>query len=128
MSLTPSTMLPLGAIATDFTLMDSKTGKMLGLTAVQSKIATVIMFICNHCPYVIHVQHELVKLAKDYQAQGITFVAISANDVVSYPEDSPENMWAPNQLVKSTQVAVKAQKGREGIKIKISLKSQVPSL
>ena len=92
MSLTPSTMLPLGTIAPDFTLMDSKTKTMVSLSEVKSNIATVIMFICNHCPYVIHVQQELVKLANDYQPQDISFIAISSNDVATHPDDSPENM------------------------------------
>ena len=93
MALTHSSMLALGTKATDFKLMDTITGKSYRLLkeAKDSK-ATVIMFICNHCPYVKHVIHELVQLAKDYQAKSISFVAISANDAVNYPEDAPEKM------------------------------------
>ncbi|MGH7494010.1 MAG: thioredoxin family protein [bacterium] len=94
MAQTPSSMLPLGTTAPDFKLTDTVSGKMLSLADLKSNIATVIMFICNHCPYVKHVQHELVGLAKEYQARGISFVAISSNDVVAYPEDSPQRMTA----------------------------------
>lgn len=89
---TPSTMLALGTKAFPFTLRDTVTGKMMSLSDLKSDIATVIMFICNHCPYVKHVQSELVRLAKDYQPKGISFIAISSNDIEQYPEDSPEKM------------------------------------
>ncbi len=92
MAQTPSNMLPLGTVASDFNLHDTVSGKMLSLTDLKSNITTVIMFICNHCPYVKHVQHELVRLARDYQARGVSFIAISSNDIVAYPEDSPERM------------------------------------
>lgn len=88
----PSTMLALGTKAFPFTLPDTVTGKMMSLSDLKSDIATVIMFICNHCPYVKHVQSELVRLAKDYQPKGISFIAISSNDIEQYPEDSPEKM------------------------------------
>ncbi|MCS6805111.1 MAG: thioredoxin family protein [Acidobacteriota bacterium] len=92
MAATPSNMIPLGTIAPDFTLPDTVTGRMMSLQELKSDIATVIMFICNHCPYVQHVQHELVRLAKDYQPKGISFIAISSNDVVGYPDDAPDKM------------------------------------
>lgn len=92
MALTPSSMLALGTKAPDFKLMDTLTGKLYRLKDTQASKATVIMFISNHCPYVKHVIHELAHLAKDYQAKGIAFVAISANDAVSYPEDAPQKM------------------------------------
>jgi peroxiredoxin len=92
MALTPSTMLALGTKAPDFELLDSKSGKIYSLKELKSTKATVIMFICNHCPYVKHIQMELIRLAKDYQAKGITFIAISANDAESYPEDAPKEM------------------------------------
>lgn len=92
MAATPSNMIPLGTIAPDFTLPDTVTGRMMSLQELKSEIATVIMFICNHCPYVQHVQHELVRLAKDYQPKGISFIAISSNDVVGYPDDAPDKM------------------------------------
>jgi peroxiredoxin len=85
-------MLALGTQAPDFKLLDTITGKLYSLKDSQGSKAIVIMFICNHCPYVKHVMHELVQLANDYQAKGISFVAISANDVIAYPEDAPEKM------------------------------------
>ena len=92
MAETPSNMLPLGTKAPPFELPDTISGKNLKLSDLASKIATVIMFICNHCPFVKHVQHELVKLARDYHKDGIVFIAISSNDIYKYPADSPEKM------------------------------------
>jgi len=92
MVLTPSLMMPLGTVAPNFTLSDAVTGKKMSLDSLKSDKATLIMFICNHCPYVKHVQKELVDLANDYQAKGISVIAINSNDVDNYPEDSPENM------------------------------------
>jgi len=89
MSETLSTMLPLGTPAPNFDLPDTISGKNLSLADVKGKNGTVIMFICNHCPYVILVLPELLKLAKAYQEKGINFVAISSNDVENYPQDSP---------------------------------------
>lgn len=92
MAAIPSNMMPLGTVAPDFTLPDTVTGKKMTLQALKSDIATLIMFICNHCPYVKHIREELVHLAKDYQAKGVSIIAISSNDVVNYPDDSPEKM------------------------------------
>lgn len=92
MALTPSNMLPLGTEAPFFKLPDTITGRTYTLDELKSDIATVIMFICNHCPYVKHVQPELVRLSEDYIPEGVRFVAISSNDVENYPEDSPELM------------------------------------
>ena len=92
MAATESTMLPLGTTAPDFSLPDTVSGKEIALSAVQSDRATVVMFLCNHCPFVKHVNPELVRLANDYQPQGVSFVAISSNDVENYPQDSPELM------------------------------------
>jgi thiol-disulfide isomerase/thioredoxin len=92
MSFTESTMLPLGSEAPPFSLPDTVSGKTISLKEIASDKATVIMFICNHCPYVIHVNEELVRLANDYTAKGVAFVAISSNDVENYPEDGPEHM------------------------------------
>jgi thiol-disulfide isomerase/thioredoxin len=92
MALTPSTMLPLGTTAPDFTLIDTVSGKELSLSVLKSPIATVIMFICNHCPFVKHIQTQLAQLGKEYQFQGISFIAINANDISSHPDDSPEKM------------------------------------
>ncbi len=92
MALTPSSMLPLGTRAPDFSLPDTVNGKFLSLAGLKSEKATLVMFICNHCPYVKHVQHELVRLAHDYQPKGVAVIAISSNDVQSYPEDAPDKM------------------------------------
>ncbi|NND77775.1 MAG: thioredoxin family protein [Flavobacteriales bacterium] len=94
MALTESTMLPLGTIAPSFELLDTISDKRLSLDELKSEKATVIMFICNHCPYVIHVNEGLVTLANDYIPKGVSFIAISSNDVEKYHVDSPENMKA----------------------------------
>jgi peroxiredoxin len=94
MALTPSKMLPLGTKAPDFKLWDVVSDKDLSLDELKSDIATVIMFICNHCPYVKHVQKGLVEFANDYIPRGISFIAICSNDIENYPDDSPENMRA----------------------------------
>lgn len=87
-----SKMIPLGTIAPSFKLRDTVSGKELQLSDIASDKATVIMFICNHCPYVKHIQLKLVEIAKNYQAKGVAFIAICSNDPVSYPEDGPDNM------------------------------------
>lgn len=92
MALTESNMLPIGTLAPDFILPDTVSGKMLSINELCSDKATIIMFICNHCPYVIHVNEEIVKLANDYQPQGVALIAISSNDVVKYPNDGPDAM------------------------------------
>lgn len=92
MAYTESNMLPLGTTAPDFCLRDTVSGKMLSLKEVSSGKATVIMFLCNHCPYVIYVNPEIVNIAREYQAQGVSFVGISSNDAINYPEDAPEQM------------------------------------
>ncbi|EDM43470.1 hypothetical protein SCB49_00435 [unidentified eubacterium SCB49] len=93
MALTPSNMLPLGTKAPDFTLIDAVTKNAISLQSIKGKKGTVVMFICNHCPFVKHVNEELVRLSNDYRVTGFGFVAINSNDVVKYPDDSPENMW-----------------------------------
>lgn len=92
MALTPSNMIPLGTTAPDFKLTEAVSGKEIGLQDIKSDKATVIMFICNHCPYVKHVQAGLVELANDYIPKGVSFIAINSNDVANYQDDSPENM------------------------------------
>ena len=92
MAKTPSTMVALGTTAPDFILPDTVSGKHISLQNIKGQIATVVMFICNHCPFVKHVNAELVKLANDYKNKGIGFGAISSNDVVNHPDDSPELM------------------------------------
>ena len=89
MARTPSTMVALGTNAPDFVLPDTVSGKDLSLENIKSERATMIMFICNHCPFVKHVNAELVRLANDYKTKGIGFVAISSNDVINHPEDAP---------------------------------------
>lgn len=92
MAITPSTMVQLGTQAPPFTLPDAVSGKEKSLQSLQGDVATVIMFICNHCPYVKHVNNGMVQVANDYQPKGIRFIAISSNDVNNYPEDSPAQM------------------------------------
>jgi peroxiredoxin len=92
MAQTPSNMLPLGTKAPDFTLPDTISSLALSLTDIRGENGFLVMFICNHCPYVIHVNPELVRLANDYRSKGIGFVAISSNDVERYPDDAPEKM------------------------------------
>ncbi len=93
MARTPSNMLPLGTTAPEFTLIDAVTKNTISLKNVKGEKGTVIMFICNHCPFVIHVNEEIVRIANDYRSQGFGFIAISSNDVEKYPQDSPEKMW-----------------------------------
>ncbi len=92
MSFTPSNMLPLGTIAPSFELVDTITHKKMNLSALKSPVATVIMFICNHCPYVKHIETGLAAFAKAYQAKNISFIAINSNDTESYPADAPDKM------------------------------------
>lgn len=88
---TASQMLPLGTLAEDFSLPDYE-GKVASLSDFKDAPALLIVFMCNHCPYVIHVVDNLVELIKEYQAKELAVVAISSNDVVQYPDDSPELM------------------------------------
>lgn len=92
MAETPSTMQPLGFTAPDFNLKDVVSDKFKSLRDLASRQGTVIMFICNHCPFVKHVNNQLVKLASDYIPKGISFIAISSNDAEMYPEDGPDKM------------------------------------
>ena len=92
MSATLSTMLPLGTKASDFSLFNPALNKFQSLTELKSGIATVIVFMCNHCPYVIHVSKTLVAVSEKYMPLGVSFIGINSNDVLKYPSDSPENM------------------------------------
>lgn len=92
MARTPSTMIPLGTIAPDFKLLNTCTNKELSLSEIKSDIATVVMFICNHCPYVKHIESKIVEVANLYQAKNISFVAINSNDAENYPQDGPTFM------------------------------------
>ena len=86
-------MLPLGTTAPDFKLPDTG-GKTVALADFKDKPALLVLFICNHCPYVKHIRSELAKLGRDYQPRGVGMVAINANDVANYPDDSPGKMAA----------------------------------
>lgn len=92
MARTPSNMLPLGTLAPVFSLPDTVSGNKLNLQDIQGEMATVVMFICNHCPFVKHVFEGIVDLAHDFQNRGVGFVAISSNDVENYPDDAPDKM------------------------------------
>ncbi|QZZ18946.1 thioredoxin family protein [Leptothermofonsia sichuanensis E412] len=92
MALTPSTMLALGTVAPDFSLPDVVSGETISLASMAGKKALLVMFICQHCPYVKHVKEQLATLGKDYQGSELGIVAISANDVASYPADAPEQL------------------------------------
>ena len=92
MSKTPSNMVSLGTTAPNFKLPDVISQKMVSLEQIKGLNGTLIMFICNHCPYVKHVNSTIVNLAKKYKQDGINFIAISSNDVENYPEDSPKLM------------------------------------
>lgn len=92
MAATPSVMKALGTVAPPFTLPDTISGRTLTLDALKGEKGTVIMFICNHCPYVKLLNADLVKVAHVYQPQQIKFIAISANDAVKYPADGPDEM------------------------------------
>ena len=94
MAKTPSIMAALGTKAPEFTLEDVISGLPVTRPRPGEYAACVIMFICNHCPYVKHVNTELTRLASDYQSRGVRFIAISSNDVEHYPDDSPVNMRA----------------------------------
>lgn len=89
MARTPSNMIPLRTQAPMFEIQDTVSGKMMSLNELTGEKGTVIFFICNHCPFVIHVNGELVRIANDYADRGIGFIAISSNDVENYPDDAP---------------------------------------
>jgi peroxiredoxin len=91
MALTPSTMLPLGTPAPDFRLPDTE-GRLVSLDDFAGSPALLVAFICNHCPYVKHICHELARLGKTYQQKGVGIVGISSNDVTTHPDDSPKLM------------------------------------
>ena len=91
MALTPSTMLPLGTTAPDFRLPDTN-GKTVSLADFKDKAALVVIFMCNHCPYVVHIRPGLAQFAHDYAAKSVGIAGISSNDVKNYPADSPAKM------------------------------------
>jgi peroxiredoxin len=91
MVLTASEMLPLGTSAPDFSLPDTE-GKMVSLDDFKDAKAFLVIFMCNHCPFVKHILHEMIKLIKGYQAKSVAVVGINSNDVANYPDDKPELM------------------------------------
>ncbi|TPW18070.1 MAG: peroxiredoxin [Halothiobacillaceae bacterium] len=91
MALTPSTMLDLGTTAPDFMLPDIH-GRQVCRDEFKGATGLLVVFLCNHCPYVKHINHTLAALIKEYQARGVAAVGISSNDVEKYPDDSPEKM------------------------------------
>lgn len=92
MAATETIQIPLGFPAPDFSLPDTVSGRQVTLADIKGTKATVVMFICNHCPYVKHINAALVQLANEYIPKGVAFVAISSNDVDRYPQDGPELM------------------------------------
>jgi peroxiredoxin len=91
MALTPSTMLELGTAAPDFRLPDIN-GKLVSVNDFKSSPALLVVFMCNHCPYVKHIRDELARLAKDYMPRGLAMMGVSSNNVEKYPADSVEKM------------------------------------
>jgi len=92
MSIVYSNMMELGTEAPDFSLLDTVSDKTVSLQDLKGDKATVVLFICNHCPFVIHINTKLVEVANKYQSQGVRFIAISSNDVETHPQDGPDHM------------------------------------
>lgn len=92
MAKTPSNTMEIGTVAPNFSLPDTVSDKIISLQEAKGEKGTLILFICNHCPFVIHINPLLVSLANEYQAKGIRFIAISSNDVENYPQDAPDLM------------------------------------
>ncbi len=92
MALTPTKKIPLGFFAPGFKLLNPVTNKFENLDDLKSEKVTVIIFMCNHCPYVIHVLDQLVQIANDYKLKGVSFIGINSNNTISHPQDSPDNM------------------------------------
>ena len=87
-----STMLGLGTEAPDFSLPEPATGRVVSRDDFRSAPALLVVFLCNHCPYVKHVQKEMARLIKEYQEKGLAAAGISSNDIASHPQDGPEMM------------------------------------
>lgn len=92
MAQTASNMLPLGTIAPDFKLLNVVNNTHVTLKELKGEKATVILFMCNHCPFVKHLNADISKVAKSYHKKGVNFIAISSNDIENYPQDAPELM------------------------------------
>jgi len=97
MTLTPSSMLPLGTTMPEFSLPEPLTGNIVSSSQIKPDQATLVMFICNHCPYVIHLADHISMLASDYSGRDIAIFAMNSNDVKTHPADSPDNMVAEAQ-------------------------------
>lgn len=92
MALTISNEFPVGTIAPEFNLLNTIDDKFYSLKELQGFTGTVILFICNHCPFVIHINDELVNIANEYKSRGVNFIAISSNEIDNYPQDGPKFM------------------------------------
>lgn len=92
MALTASTMLPLGTEAPKFRLQDTNSSFEYSFDELKGPKGTLLIFMCNHCPFVLHVIEEIVRIANDYRAQGLGVIAISSNDALQYPQDAPAMM------------------------------------
>lgn len=92
MALKESTMLALGTPMPDFVLPDVRTGTMISPETFREKHPLLVMFMCRHCPYVVHVQDELTRLARDYEGKNFGILGISSNDVTGYPADAPSRL------------------------------------
>lgn len=92
MALTSSNPFPLGKIAPSFELLNVVSGNYQDLNELKGDKGVAIFFICNHCPFVIHINNELIKIANNYKEFGVNCVAISSNDIQSYPQDAPLKM------------------------------------
>lgn len=92
MSLTPSNMFPLQTKAPDFALPEPLTGSTIHLGDCKGNKGTVVIFMCNHCPFVLHVLDGMIAMANDYRSKGIGFVGISSNDIITHPQDAPDKM------------------------------------
>ncbi len=92
MAQTASTMLPLGTIAPAFNLPEPATGKVVSSADFSAAPALLVMFICNHCPFVKHIRVELARFAREYQAKELAVIAVGSNDAVHYPDDGPERI------------------------------------
>ena len=96
MVLTPSAMVPLGTPAPDFTLLNPTTGQQQSLSDLRGELLTVVIFMCNHCPYVGHIKDALIEVVEDLQSDLVKFIGINANDPVTHPDDAPEKMADEN--------------------------------
>ena len=92
MARVPSMMIPLNSPAPEFILPEVVKESTISLQQIRGKTATVIVFICNHCPFVKHINPQLIQLAHDYVNKGVQVIAIISNDVMQYPEDGPQHM------------------------------------